>query len=728
MSSSLSQGLSRVDLGGIQGSGVAIEIHQLIRLSSKNASLLHNVSFYLPAHSLVAVAGASGAGVSAVLETLAGVTPPTAGQVTIDGASLYEYRRAFIPNIGYVSAQATLLPGQTPGEALRTAAALRLPRGTDAAARNAQVEAILSSAGLSAEKNQPIASLSPAERFRTRIAAEAVARPFLLLVDVPGEAISPGAELALVELYRGLTRQGITVLFAATSARAMALADLLLILDWDGSLVWFGPPEEALPYFDRLRNQEPRIPPQPGLDDLFSILESPNHTSNADWAGWFQTSPAFSKYVDGPTHRKNRELSLDERPLSRLREKSAAGQPPARVPRSTGLQQYFIFLSRNFKLLARDPIGLVFAFLAPIFLGIGILLTVSPGLYDPVRGDAAQIDLILGLLVFLTLFIASFGRIQDAVRDRPAYRRERELDAGILPYVLAKLSLVVPVAIYQGAVVAIAYSAAVGFAGGFSTLIGIFISLILVALVGGALGLVASALAPSIQAGAALALLLILPQFFFGSAIIPSHDLGPLGQALSAITPARFGFEALVTASGYGKDVARDVCWALPLDQRQALTDDQKQNCTCMGNNIFSKCNFPGVRRAVTSLLDQPQPVQPTPDPAMNQVPVQPVLRQGEALDQYSTEINQYTLELERYQGVVSAYLSELQQYLANATAWEKQQNFAIGDAESRIADEINDYGSIYNVDLGAHWLALIGFSALLSVVFTGIQFRKGRG
>jgi ABC-type multidrug transport system ATPase subunit/energy-converting hydrogenase Eha subunit F len=717
-----------VDLGGIEATGVVIEARQVNLLSSKNISLVHNVSFYLPAHNLIAVAGASGAGVSALLEILAGVNPPTDGQVTIDGASLYEHRRTFMPNIGYVPAQATLLPGQTAGEALRTAAALRLPRGTNAAARSAQVEAILSSAGLSAEKNQPLTSLSPAERFRTQIAVEAVARPFLLLVDAPGEATSPGAELGLVELYRSLTRQGTTVLFTATSPRAMALADLLLILDRDGSLVWFGPPDEALLYFDRLRVQEPRIPPQPGLEDLFSILESPNHTSRADWAGWFQASPAFSKYVDGPTHRKNRELSLEERPLSRLREKSTAGQPPARAPRSTGSQQYFIFLSRNVKLLVRDPFGLAFAFLAPIILGIGILLTVGPGMYDPVRGDAAQIDLILGLLVFLTMFIASFGRIQDAIRDRPTFRRERQIDAGVLPYVLAKLSLVVPVAIYQGAVVAIAYVAAVGFAGGLVALIGILISLVLVALVGGALGLVASALAPSIQAGAALALLFVLPQFFFGSAIIPSRDLGALGQAFSAVTPARFGFEALVTASGYGKDVAQDVCWALPAAQRQTLTDDQKQNCTCMGNNIFSKCNFPGVRRAVTSLLDQPQPVQPTPDPAMNQVPVQPILRQGETLDQFSSEINQYTLDLERYQGVVSAYLSTLQQYLANATAWEKQQSFAIGDAESRIADEINDYGSIYNVDLGAHWLALIGFSALLAVVFTGIQFRKGRG
>jgi hypothetical protein len=371
---------------------------------------------------------------------------------------------------------------------------------------------------------------------------------------------------------------------------------------------------------------------------------------------------------------------------------------------------------------------LAFAFLAPLLLGIGLLIAASPRLYDPVAGDATQIDLILGMLVFLTVLIASFGRVQDVFREDPVFRREHQVSASVLPYVLAKLSLVVPIAIYQGLIVTIAYFAAVGFAGGSSAVSGFLITLILVAFAGGVLGLLASSMASSVQTGVAVVLLLTLPQVLFGGAIVPARDIGQVGQAVSTVTPVRYGFEALITASGYGRDVAQDVCWTLPAAQRLALTDAQKQNCTCMGSNIFSKCSFPGIRKAVTSLLDQPQPVEPTPDPAINQIPVQPILRQGETVDQYSAEISQYTLQLEQYQGVVSSYLSGLRQFLTDATAWQKLQSYAIGDAENQIADEINDYGQIYNVDLGSHWLTLIGISVILAVLFTGVQFRKGRG
>jgi energy-converting hydrogenase Eha subunit F len=192
--------------------------------------------------------------------------------------------------------------------------------------------------------------------------------------------------------------------------------------------------------------------------------------------------------------------------------------------------------------------------------------------------------------------------------------------------------------------------------------------------------------------------------------------------------PARYAFESLVAASGYGSDVAQDsACWALPAAQRLSLTPAKKQNCTCMGDNVLQRCNFPGVRTVVTSLIDQPEPVQPTPDEGVNQLPVQPLLRPGETLQQFSDEVNQYTLKLETYQGIVGSYLSSLQQYLEAATNWQRLQSYAIGNAESRIADQIDRYGPIYNIDLGAHWLILLATSLVLFVLLTVIQIGKGR-
>jgi ABC-type multidrug transport system ATPase subunit/energy-converting hydrogenase Eha subunit F len=729
MSSSVGQGLPRVEISGLDSAGAAVEVQRLTLHSQKpSRPQIQKVSFYLPAHILVAVASLNSASSSALLAMLAGIKIPEDGQIIINGVSLFEKRNLLLSNLGYVTRQTALHPVQSIEEALHTAAALRLPRGASGAARNARVEEILKQASLSADKTHTIATLPADVRFRAQIAAECIARPLILLVDEPDSSSDLGSEQALISLLRNLTAQGTTVIFATTSTRSMLQADLLLILDQDGGLVWFGPPRDVPQFVESLRSRAPQIPPHPGLDDFLTILENPGSIPAADWVSWYQTSPSYAKYIDEPTHHKNRDLMLEDHPLSRLRGKSDAVQLPIQAPRSSGIQQYFTFIARNLQTLLRDPYALIFATLAPLIVGIGILLTASPRLFDPVLGDAAQIDLTLSLLVFLTVLIASFSHIPDVTRESVVFRRERQLSAGILPYVLAKLSLVIPIAIYQGLVLTVAYFAAVGFAGSLSAIPGFLITLVLTAIVGGIMGLVASALAQTVQAGTVLALALVLPQVFFGGSIIPTRDLSPVGQVISVIMPARYAFEALIPASGYGQDVAQDVCWAMPAAQRQAMSDLQKQSCTCMGNNIFSKCSFPGIRQAVTSLLDQPEPIEPTPDPAMDQIPVQPVLRPGETLDQYSAEINRYTLQLESYQGTVSSYLTSLRQFLADATTWQKLQSYAIGNAENRIADEINDYGPIYNVDPGSRWISLIGICVVLIIVFTSILFRKGKG
>ena len=146
-----------------------------------------------------------------------------------------------------------------------------------------------------------------------------------------------------------------------------------------------------------------------------------------------------------------------------------------------------------------------------------------------------------------------------------------------------------------------------------------------------------------------------------------------------------------------------------------------------MGSNIFAKCNFPGLRGAVTNVLDQPAPTAPIPDTGMDQLPVQPLLQPGETLDQFTKEITQYTLQLELYLGSVSNYLGNLQKYLSAAIEWEKLQSFAIGSAEAKIAGQIDRYGNIYSVNLADEWLILIGISLVLGLVMMVVQIGKGR-
>jgi len=176
------------------------------------------------------------------------------------------------------------------------------------------------------------------------------------------------------------------------------------------------------------------------------------------------------------------------------------------------------------------------------------------------------------------------------------------------------------------------------------------------------LGLLASALASSSLSATGIALLLVIPQMILGGVINPITEANPARRMVSMMMPARHGFEAVLTASGFGQDLVNDPCWRLTPEQQQALTDEQKQVCACQGLNIFSRCTFPGIYQAFSPAIEQNEPQAPTLG-ADVRLPVQPVPQQGDTLEQFANEINEYTLALESYQGILDRYISNLRQY-----------------------------------------------------------------
>jgi hypothetical protein len=193
-----------------------------------------------------------------------------------------------------------------------------------------------------------------------------------------------------------------------------------------------------------------------------------------------------------------------------------------------------------------------------------------------------------------------------------------------------------------------------------------------------------------------------------------------IGKAAARVTPFQYGFAALITSGGHGKDVAADPCWQLPETERRSLTADQKQVCACTGVNIFSKCHFPGVWKDFSSIIESPAPEVPKPDSGVN-IPVQPVLRSGESLDEYSRAVNDYTLKLEIYQGSIDGFTAQLRQYAQDLANWQQQRSLAIGEAEGRIASEVENYGPILQVDLVNQWLALAGLGLLSLLILIGV-------
>jgi iron complex transport system ATP-binding protein len=199
--------------------------------------VLDGVSLALGPGALVALVGPNGAGKSTLVRALAGLVPPEAGQVTLDGAPVAALApRARARRIAWLEQGARAAWGMT----VREIASLgRLPHG-DAAA--APVAAALAAVGLDHMADRRIDRLSGGEARRAMIARVLATAPEVLLLDEPCADLDPAQGFAVMRLLRREAEAGRAVVVVLHDlALAARFADRMALLD-AGRLVADGPP------------------------------------------------------------------------------------------------------------------------------------------------------------------------------------------------------------------------------------------------------------------------------------------------------------------------------------------------------------------------------------------------------------------------------------------------------------------------------------------------------
>lgn len=474
--------------------------------------ILQRLSLTVKPGELVAIAGGSGAGKTTLLETLAGLQPPSAGQVWHDGI-IRGARTSMDARIGYVPQDDIIHLEMPLRRTLRYAARLRMPAGTSVADADRVVEETMRDLDLADRADVPVRALSGGQRKRASIAVELLTRPSLFFLDEPTSGLDPSTAADVMRLLHTLSRRGVTVVLTTHEPAGIDKCDRVIFLARDGHLAFSGSPAEARSYF--------------GVRDLAEIYERlAEQDTPGIWAERFAqgvgtTEAGGDDIPPIPTHRS-----------------------PARHPGA--VRQWWLLTRRNVDVLFRNRLTLAILLGSPVLVTVMMATLFKRGAFDP--GSAADIgpaQIVFWIAFDGFFFGLTYGLLQ-IVGEMPVFRRERLAGLSVGAYVASKVTALLPVlagvsAVLLGVLRVLGRLPAMSW----HVYVLLFVTIVIEATSALALGLLASA-AVSNAAQAALALpMLCFPQVLFGGAIVPVDDMAAPGRWMSFGLANRHAFEAL---------------------------------------------------------------------------------------------------------------------------------------------------------------------------------------
>lgn len=707
--------------------GLRVDAINLNKWVRKDLNILQNISVSFKPKEFIVVVGQSGGGKSTFVDAVAGYRPATPpSRVLVNDIDIYSHFDAVRNDIGFVPQKDIIHMELTVYQALDYAAQLRMPADTTAAERHNRVMEVLADLDLTHRKDVQISGLSGGQQKRVSIGVELITKPGLFFLDEPTSGLDPGTETALMQLMRRLADQGRTIILITHATKNVMLADKVIFLARGGYLAWFGPPDEALAYFDQYRSERDRRAGKIEFDEIYAILDDQSKGKAEEWANRYRQSKAYLDYVAMPLKDK---MAPERAPT--VRDPGKTYQKSANTKQVSSLRQFFILSARNIKILTRDKfaLGLMLA-TAPLVSLLDVVLSLVMG-RNPFSfndGDMAQVLITTFLLTIYGIMVGGISQMREIVKEADIYKRERLVNLKILPYVMSKIWVAALLAFYQAAAYTIVHYLAFDMPGGALEFVQIYITMVLATLAGMMLGLFASALAPNASSAPLLVIMLMLPQIVLAGALIPVPGF------ISAPISARWAFEALIGITGPGSDVAADICWALPPDVRNAMTLEDKinNNCRCMGINMLEEenCDHPGIGKFAITLNSTTLPVEPAPLPPEPERPAEPENQSDNvAMADFFAQLKEYELQVEEYKRQVEAYQAER---VAYETARAEIQ-VAVAPAEGVIRNFHNGVGFMYvNKEDSAAYIGKIVYTwsvqgLIVLILFVAILFLQKR-
>lgn len=186
---------------------------------------LHGVSFGIDDGEFVSIVGPSGCGKSTLLSVIAGLEPPSAGAVFVDGEAV----TAPSPKIGYMPQKDQLFPWRTIWANVTLGLEIQHQNRKD---QQARVRELLERYGLSEFSHKTPSQLSGGMRQRCALIRTLATDPKILLLDEPFSALDYQTRLAVsADIYSIIRQEHKTALLVTHDiSESVSLSDRVVVL------------------------------------------------------------------------------------------------------------------------------------------------------------------------------------------------------------------------------------------------------------------------------------------------------------------------------------------------------------------------------------------------------------------------------------------------------------------------------------------------------------------
>lgn len=201
---------------------------------------VRGVSFGAKRGEVVGLLGPNGAGKTTTIRMITGVFPPSKGTIKVDGLSISTSPEQTRALIGYLPESAPLYPEMSVTGYLNYRAKLF---SVPASNRSDVVRRALSLTSLGEVRHKRIGALSKGFRQRVGLAAAALHRPGLLVLDEPANGLDPTQIRQMRETIRSLARESCVLLSSHILSEVELTCDRVIVIA-SGRVLADGTPAE----------------------------------------------------------------------------------------------------------------------------------------------------------------------------------------------------------------------------------------------------------------------------------------------------------------------------------------------------------------------------------------------------------------------------------------------------------------------------------------------------